>query len=224
MLAELRAAVPFDAFAWLLTDPVTCVGSSPVAEVPVIVRPATRDPRQVPLDGQPVDEPGAGRRRHARRLDRRPIGPVSDPWCSMLSAYGIGDVASVVLRDAAGCWGFIDLWRRSGPFDADETHLLGALNGLVIPALRRAQLRTFEMAVDPRRRRSGRAPARRRPGGRRPHRAQRALPAGAVAGRRRDGRRSPPPRSTSPLNCSPSRRASTTGRRRRESTSPGAHG
>ena len=36
MLAALRSAIPFDAFAWLLTDPVTCVGSSPVAEVPVI--------------------------------------------------------------------------------------------------------------------------------------------------------------------------------------------
>ena len=62
----------------------------------------------------------------------------------MLSAYGIVDVASVVLRDAAGCWGFIDLWRRSGPFEPDECDTLGALCGLVIPALRRAQLSTFE--------------------------------------------------------------------------------
>jgi DNA-binding CsgD family transcriptional regulator len=145
VLAELRSAVPFDAFAWLLTDPVTCVGSSPVAEVPVI-----------------SDLPGVIRAKYLSTVNRwTSLAPGvaatlvgssgadrrgSDPWCSMLSAYGIFDVASVVLRDAAGCWGFIDLWRRSGPFEPDECDTLGALCGVVIPALRRAQLSTFETA------------------------------------------------------------------------------
>ncbi len=32
----LRRAVPFDAYVWLLTDPVTCVGTSPQADVPML--------------------------------------------------------------------------------------------------------------------------------------------------------------------------------------------
>lgn len=34
VLEELRRAVPFDAYAWLLTDPETEVGTSPLADVP----------------------------------------------------------------------------------------------------------------------------------------------------------------------------------------------
>lgn len=144
VLTELRSAIPFDAFAWLSTDPVTCVGSSPVAEVPVI----SDLPRMI----------GAKYRSKVNRwTSLAPCVPATlvsslgndwsgrDTWCSMLSEYGIRDVVSVVLSDPAGCWGFIDLWRRAGPFDPDESHLLGALSRLVIPALRQAQLRTFEM-------------------------------------------------------------------------------
>ena len=143
VLAELRAAVPFDAFAWLLTDPVTCVGSSPVAEVPVI-----------------ADLPRVVRAKYLSSVNRWTsllsgvaatlVGstggdPVDgDPWCSMLATYGIRDVASMVLRDAFGCWGFIDLWRRSGPFAPDECAMLGAAAGLLPAALRQALLRTFE--------------------------------------------------------------------------------
>ncbi len=34
LLDELRLAVGFQAYAWLLTDPETSVGSSPLADVP----------------------------------------------------------------------------------------------------------------------------------------------------------------------------------------------
>ena len=34
VLAELRLGIPFDAYAWLLTDPETNVGSAPLAEIP----------------------------------------------------------------------------------------------------------------------------------------------------------------------------------------------
>ena len=33
LLGELRQMVPLDAYAWLLTDPETSVGSSPLADV-----------------------------------------------------------------------------------------------------------------------------------------------------------------------------------------------
>ena len=34
VLVEMRRAIPFDAHVWLLTDPVTRVGTSPLADVP----------------------------------------------------------------------------------------------------------------------------------------------------------------------------------------------
>jgi hypothetical protein len=36
VLAVLREVVGFDAYVWLLTDPVTAVGAAPLAEVPCI--------------------------------------------------------------------------------------------------------------------------------------------------------------------------------------------
>ena len=38
VLERVRRTVPFDAFAWLLTDPDTTVGTSPLAEVPCLDR------------------------------------------------------------------------------------------------------------------------------------------------------------------------------------------
>jgi hypothetical protein len=37
-LDAIRRAVSFDAYAWLLTDPETSVGSSPLADVPCLPR------------------------------------------------------------------------------------------------------------------------------------------------------------------------------------------
>ncbi|MGI8631818.1 MAG: hypothetical protein ACR2NA_04630 [Solirubrobacterales bacterium] len=34
LVEEIRYTIGFDAYAWLLTDPVTEVGSSPLADVP----------------------------------------------------------------------------------------------------------------------------------------------------------------------------------------------
>ena len=36
LLDEIRRAVGFDAYAWVLTDPQTCVGSAPLADVPCL--------------------------------------------------------------------------------------------------------------------------------------------------------------------------------------------
>jgi DNA-binding CsgD family transcriptional regulator len=143
VLAELRTAIPFDAFAWLLTDPVTCVGSSPFAEVPVLsdLPLVIRAKYLTTVNRWTSLAPGVAATLVGSSTVER---SGSDRWCSMLSAYGVCDVASVVLRDAHGCWGFIDLWRRSGSFEREECDTLGALCGLVVPALRRAQLSTFE--------------------------------------------------------------------------------
>src|SRR5438270_11601338 len=36
LLDEIRQSVPFDAYAWLLTDPQTEVGAAPLADVPCL--------------------------------------------------------------------------------------------------------------------------------------------------------------------------------------------
>ena len=36
LLDEVRAEIAFDAYVWLLTDPETCVGSAPLADVPLV--------------------------------------------------------------------------------------------------------------------------------------------------------------------------------------------
>ena len=113
LLAELRTAIPFDAYAWLLTDPETAVGWSPVAEVPVMAdlpdviraKYLTTVNRWTDLSaGQVVTLVGATAGDPARSLI----------WREWQSSYGITDVASTVLRDRFGCWGFLDLWRRDG--------------------------------------------------------------------------------------------------------------
>jgi DNA-binding CsgD family transcriptional regulator len=146
VLSDLRHAVPFDAYAWLLTDPETCVGTSPLAEFP-----------------SPADLPTLVRLKYLTATNRWTTlvpGAAStlltatggDPsrssvWRELLAGYGITDVASLVFGDQFGCWGWLDLWRTDGSFTPDECNLLGGLDQLVTPALRRSLATTF--AVDP---------------------------------------------------------------------------
>ncbi|MGB7979870.1 MAG: hypothetical protein WCF36_03635 [Candidatus Nanopelagicales bacterium] len=64
-------------------------------------------------------------------------------WRELLAGYGITDIASLVFGDQFGCWGWLDLWRSTGPFTPDEADLLGGLDRLVSPALRRSLAATF---------------------------------------------------------------------------------
>lgn len=144
VVAELRRAVGFDAYAWLLTDPVTAVGTSPLADVPWL----PELPQQIRL-------------RYLTALNRwTALGDVgvallheatdgtpqrSLVWRELLSRYGVGDVASAVFGDRFGCWGFLELWRlgERGPFDRAEAELLEALVAPLTSALRRVQVPTF---------------------------------------------------------------------------------
>ncbi len=128
----------------MLTDPQTCVGSSPLAEVPFLhelprlirLKYLTRVNRWTELGDPPVgllrgataDDPG-----------------MSLLWKDMLAPHGIEDVASVVFRDRFGCWGFLDLWRvgAGNRFHPDEAVLLSDIAGAVTTALRRTQANTF---------------------------------------------------------------------------------
>jgi DNA-binding NarL/FixJ family response regulator len=149
VLAVLREVIDFDAYVWLLTDPVTTVGAAPVADVPCLPElPALIKAKYA----TPVN------RWTVLRLQKSPAGTLSGAvggeldrslmWRDVLCRYGIGDMASVVFEDQFGCWGFLDLWRNStrGSFSAADAGFLAAAAAPLATALRQCQARTF---VDP---------------------------------------------------------------------------
>jgi DNA-binding NarL/FixJ family response regulator len=149
VLAVLREVIDFDAYVWLLTDPVTTVGAAPVADVPCLPElPALIKAKYA----TPVN------RWTALQLQKSSAGTLSDAvggkldrslmWRDVLCRYGIGDMASVVFADQFGCWGFLDLWRNNarGSFSAADAGFLAAAAAPLATALRHCQARTF---VDP---------------------------------------------------------------------------
>ncbi len=148
VLTELRAALPFDAHVWLLTDPVSRVGTSPLADVPGLAWPRL---------------PHLGRWRYLTRVNRwsdlmdarTPVASLHDTtggdlarsplWREALRALGVIDVLTAVFWDRFGCWAWLDLWRYAPapPFTAVERTVLATITGTVTAGLRRAQARTF---------------------------------------------------------------------------------
>jgi DNA-binding NarL/FixJ family response regulator len=149
VLAVFREVIDFDAYVWLLTDPVTMVGTAPVADVPCL-----------------PELPGLIKAKYATQVNRwtalqlqkSPAGILNDAvggeldrslmWRDVLCRYGIGDMASAVFADQFGCWGFLDLWRNNtrGSFSAADAGFLAAAAAPLATALRHCQARTF---VDP---------------------------------------------------------------------------
>jgi DNA-binding NarL/FixJ family response regulator len=150
LLDEIGRNVGFDAFAWLLTDPDTEVGSDPLAEVPCLdelptlirLKYSTAINRWTRLAGE------VGRL-HADTGGRPESSLV---WRELLSGYGVVDVASLVFRDRFGCWGFLDLWRvrPSAVFDDRDAAYLAAVAPAVTETLRRFVGRTFTATQMPR--------------------------------------------------------------------------
>jgi DNA-binding CsgD family transcriptional regulator len=144
VLDAIRDAVGFDAYAWLLTDPETAVGTAPLADVPCLpelprlirLKYLTGINRWTNLAGAPVALliQATGGDRSQSRL-----------WRELLVDHGVTDVASVVFEDRFGCWAFLDLWRTGSarPFSGAEAAFLADLAPPVTMALRRAQASTF---------------------------------------------------------------------------------
>lgn len=142
LLDEIRRVVPFDAHAWLLTDPESEVGCSPLAEVPWIAE----LPRQIRL--KYLTE--VNRWTHIQSvalLSAATDGELerSLVWRELLNDHEVTDAASVVFRDRFGCWAFLELWRIGGGFfaDADAT-FLGRIAPHITLALRKANASTFQ--------------------------------------------------------------------------------
>ncbi|MDR2984456.1 MAG: LuxR C-terminal-related transcriptional regulator [Nocardiopsaceae bacterium] len=146
VLDVLHEVVGFGSYVWLLTDPVSEVGSAPLADVPCLPelpglvksKYATAVNRWTNLRRQGVP---------ARLLTTATGGDLaaSPVWRDVLSRYGIADVASAVFADQHGCWGFLDLWRddAAGPFDAADAAFLADVAAPLARGLRRMQARTF---------------------------------------------------------------------------------
>jgi len=145
VLDELRSAITFDGYAWLLTDPVTEVGCSPLADVPWLAE----LPRQIRLKYQSAVNRWTSLKDPPVSLLRRATSgrpEASLVWRDLLRGHGVSDTASVVFRDRYGCWSFLELW-RSGSDDAftdADAELLTAITEPVTRALRRCQASTFE--------------------------------------------------------------------------------
>lgn len=144
VLDEISRVIDFEAYAWLLTDPRTSVGTSPLADVPWL----SDLPRQIRLKYQtPVNRWTGLKRDPVALLHQATRGNLaaSMVWRELLADYGIGDVASMVFRDRFGCWAFLELWRsrNQGPFPQDSARFLADLARPITAALRRTQAITF---------------------------------------------------------------------------------
>ena len=142
VLAAVRRSIGFDGYAWLLTDPETEVGSSPLAEVPC----PDRLPELIGLKYRTLTN------RWTELAPNRVVslaGAASEDrsWLEFLGEYDVHDIASVAFRDAAGCWGFLDLWRQAGVFKRHELAELATALAPVTEALRLSQARMFDRAA-----------------------------------------------------------------------------
>ncbi len=139
--------VDFDAFAWLLTDPETEVGSAPLADVPCL----QELPRLIRLKYLTPVNRWTHLEAPVALLSASTVGRLerSLVWRDMLSRFEVADVASVVFRCRYGCWGFLDLWRSTDgtTFSNQEAEFLTAIAKPVTEALRRCQASTFKLAA-----------------------------------------------------------------------------
>lgn len=150
VLDALRRVLEFDAYVWVLTDPVTCVGAAPLADVPCL----PELPRLIRLKYLTTQNRWTSLRRgEVALLAHSTRGELSRSllWRELLTAHEVHDIASTVFRDRFGCWAFLDLWRVGGgrqPFTAADAQLLGSITGAVTTGLRRAQAATFTHQPD----------------------------------------------------------------------------
>ena len=147
VLEELRRRVPFDFFAFVLTDPSTQVGADPVADVPCL----PELPRLIRLKYATDVNRWTQQTEPVARLHVTTRGRLEHSlvWRELLTDHGVSDVASMVFRDRFGCWAFLDLWRCTGVFTDAHADVLAQHVDTITAALRRCTLRTFARSTHP---------------------------------------------------------------------------
>ncbi|MFA6577340.1 MAG: helix-turn-helix transcriptional regulator [Nocardioides sp.] len=145
VLDAIRRCVPFDAYAFLLTDPVTTVGCSPLADVSGISRLADLIRlKYLTSVNRWTGLPASGCATLQQATEGRPERSLL--WREHLARLDILDVASVVFEDRFGCWGFLDLWRRRSRFTDDEVAALVGARPATTTRLRDAHAAGFTVA------------------------------------------------------------------------------
>jgi DNA-binding CsgD family transcriptional regulator len=144
LLDVVAAAIPHSSYVFLLTDPVTCVGASPIAAIEglgfdrlpelICAKYLTFVNRWTTLDRAATLVSAT-----EGHLERSLI------WRRVQHPFGVSDVLSTPFRDHYGCWGFMDLWRSGGGiFDESETQLLSSLAPAITAGIRRSLSATFQ--------------------------------------------------------------------------------
>jgi DNA-binding CsgD family transcriptional regulator len=147
MLDAMAQVVPFEDFAFVLTDPETTVGVSPLAQVPDLAS----LPRLIRL--KYLTRPGRWTTLAASGCTT--LGVVGDrgdlglPWPAALAENGVTDVLLAVLRDRYGTWAFLDLWRHDGTFREDEVAVVAGALPVLTGQLRSSVARGFVAAAAP---------------------------------------------------------------------------
>lgn len=143
LLAVLRPRIPYDGHVFTLTDPVTQVATAPHADVPMLPWPRLAEL----IRWRYLTEVNRSDRlvgRAASSLLTATGSPAESlVWRHVQRDLGVADTASVTFADRYGAWGFLELWRTSGTFDAADLDLLTSLVPPVTAGLRAAIARTF---------------------------------------------------------------------------------
>jgi DNA-binding CsgD family transcriptional regulator len=125
LVALVAERLRFDGHVFALTDPVTGVGSSPHATVPML----------------PWDElPDLLRHRYRYLADNHAD---RSGWHAWLAHIGVTDTLFVGFEDRYGRWGFLELWRTDGSYDARDRAFLEQLTPAITRGIRAAAARTF---------------------------------------------------------------------------------
>lgn len=146
ILAALRRVVEFDDYVWVLTDPRTAVGASPLADVPCLPRlPALIKLKYLTQLNRWTELTRTAP--HTQSIHDRTNGALLSSliWREMLGELGVADVCSTVFVDQHGCWAFLDLWRRTSPiaFDTSDRAFVESILPTVTSGLRARQAATF---------------------------------------------------------------------------------
>ena len=145
VLDVIQRFVSFDAYAFLLTDPATTVGCSPLAEVPNLARlPDLIRLKYLTSVNRWTGLPTSGCATLQQATGGRPEQSLL--WREHLADLGILDVVSVVFMDRFSWWGFLDLWRRKSRFADDEVAALVGARPAITSRLRDVQAAGFTVA------------------------------------------------------------------------------
>jgi DNA-binding CsgD family transcriptional regulator len=142
MLDAVRRSVPHEQWAFLMTDPETAVGCSPLAQVPDLGElPTLIRLKYLTAPGRWTALPATG----CSTLILECGGDLSrsPQWTESLRHHGVGDVLLAVLKDRQGTWGFLDLWREGQEFRDDELRAMQLALPLMTAQLRAAVARSF---------------------------------------------------------------------------------